>query len=260
MSFAATINNLTPASTGEVLRAVILRDRHGVPYSRSAAVILVERFWAVGIWFLTALAAATGPLLGWPAPLVALSWLAALAGSFLPTVAYRLGFRLGPPLRRFSRGREPSSRLARLTAGLAGVDDALAVLVTDNRSAIVFVLTTLGVAACFASQLSLCLLALGTGLSPIDGWAALGLATMAGIVSGLPFGLGATDVVLTLLLGSMGIDLVTAGAATLLMRAVQTLPLGIAGTVSWLMLTGGSRPARPQLEARDPLDVPGLRR
>jgi hypothetical protein len=46
VSFANTINNLTPASAGEAVRALILRRRHGVPYGRSTAVIVAERLWA----------------------------------------------------------------------------------------------------------------------------------------------------------------------------------------------------------------------
>ena len=38
VSFANTINNLTPASAGEAVRALILRRRHGVPYGQSTAV------------------------------------------------------------------------------------------------------------------------------------------------------------------------------------------------------------------------------
>ena len=62
VSFANTINNLTPASSGEALRAVILRRRHGVPYGRSTAVILVERLWAIWIMAISAGAAALGTL------------------------------------------------------------------------------------------------------------------------------------------------------------------------------------------------------
>ena len=60
VSFANTINNLTPASSGEALRAVILRRRHGVPYGHSTAVILVERLWAIWIMAVSAGAAAVG--------------------------------------------------------------------------------------------------------------------------------------------------------------------------------------------------------
>jgi hypothetical protein len=38
-------NNIYPARAGEVLRAVILKDRHGVPVSASLATIIVERIF-----------------------------------------------------------------------------------------------------------------------------------------------------------------------------------------------------------------------
>jgi len=246
VSFANTINNLTPASSGEVLRALILRDRHGVPYRHSAAVIVVERFWAIWVFGLAGLAASAWTFLDWSPLAAALLGVAAAAGCFLPALAYRAGVRPGPFLRRLAAGRDPAGRLARFTAGVAHVDDALERIVGDARTSIVFVASTLGVAACVAAQLALAALAVGRSVDP---WAALAttmLGVLAGVASALPFGLGAADAVMAVLLSASGVDAARAGAAVLLVRMVQTLPLGIAGTLSWLYLTGGHLPAEAE--------------
>ncbi|MBA3779597.1 MAG: flippase-like domain-containing protein [Chloroflexi bacterium] len=266
VSFANTVNNLTPASTGEVLRALVLKERYGVPYGRSAAVIVAERLWPLGIMVLTAFAAASGELLRLPGPIVALAWAGAAFLSFLPALAYRAGLRPGRLVRRLAgpdsaRSELPSpsaaakavlpvdpipktGRLARFATALGEVDDQLAALITPAGRALGFVLSTAAIFACFGLQLWFVLLALGVSISPLAAWAVLGLALLAGIVSALPFGLGATDAVLTLLLATIGVEAAAAGAAALLLRATATLPLGIAGTVSWVLLTGGARPSK----------------
>jgi uncharacterized membrane protein YbhN (UPF0104 family) len=246
VSFANTINNLTPASSGEVLRALILRDRYGVPYRHSAAVIVVERLWAIWIFGLVGVSASAWTLLAWPPPAAALLGVAAAAACFLPSFAYHAGVRPGPLLRRLAAGRDPAGRLVRLTAGVAHVDDALERILGDSRTSIAFVATTLGVAVCFAAHLALALLALGRWVDP---WAALAitmLGVLAGVASALPFGLGAADAVMAVLLSATGVDAARAGAAVLLVRMIQTLPLGIAGTLSWLHLTGGRLPAEAE--------------
>ncbi len=259
VSFANTVGNLTPASAGEALRAVVLRRRHGVPLTRSTAVILVERLWAIWVMAVSAGAAAIVALAR-PEPIAAaVVWLAALAGCFAPSISYAVGLRPGRLLERWlKRHDEPTAtslpeaaqrprRGARLLTGLVEVDRTLAGLVTDPRRAVVFVATTAGVFTCYAAQLTLLLGALGQPL-PIDAsWAALGLATVTGVLSALPFGLGAADAVLAIVLGQLGVGAAIAGAAVLLVRATATLPLGIAGAISWAVLggRGGTRDATP---------------
>ncbi len=101
VSFANTVNNLTPASTGEVLRAVILKRRYGIPYERSTAVILAERFWAILIMLATALAASVGTIIPAGPLLVVAAWVVAVALIVLPPVAYSNGIRPGRLVERF---------------------------------------------------------------------------------------------------------------------------------------------------------------
>ncbi len=248
VSFANTINNLTPASSGEALRALILHRRHGVPYARSTAVILVERLWAIWIMAVSAGAAALGTVLAASPGIVAAGWIAAIVAIFAPVVAYRLGFR---PAAFAARVVDPSpdgadgepGRTARLATLLREVDANLAEILASPAVAIGFVVSTSVIFVAFAVQLWLILIALGHDISPLAAWAALGIATIAGVLSALPFGLGAADVVMTTLLVVLGVPTATAGAAALLLRATVTLPLGLAGTASWIALNRGSEPA-----------------
>jgi hypothetical protein len=255
VSFANTVNNLTPASTGEALRALILRRRHGVPYGRSTAVILAERFWAIWIMAVTAGAAAVGTVAPAPAPLVALAWIAAIVTAFAPSIAYALGLRPASAVARFvapssppesldgtsaaSATPEPPSRRRRLAATLRDVDTSLHAIAVSPAVATSFVALTAVVFATTALQLWLILLSLGQSISPVAAWAALGLATIAGVISALPFGLGAADVVMTGLLTIIGVPSSVAAAAALLLRATVTLPLGLAGTAAWVSLSRG---------------------
>lgn len=242
VSFANTINNLTPASSGEALRAVILRRRHGVPYGRSTAVILVERLWAIWIMAITAGAAALGSLVPAPPALVGAGWIAAIVAIFAPAIAYRLGLRPAAAAARLVEPAAPAAtggRRTRLAALLRDVDANLAGILAAPLVALGFAVSTGIVFVATALQLWLILGALGHDVTPVAAWAALGIATIGGVVSALPFGLGAADVVLTALLAVLGVPAPAAAAAALLLRATVTLPLGLIGTASWIVLNRG---------------------
>jgi uncharacterized protein (TIRG00374 family) len=249
VSFANTINNLTPASSGEALRAVILRRRHGVPYGQSTAVILVERLWAIWIMAVSAGAAALGTIVPSPPALVIGGWAAAIAASFAPAVAYRLGFRPAAGLARLIDSPSLNGRRHRLASLLRDVDANLAGILDAPVVALGFVVSTGVVFVTTALQLWLILMALGHDISPLAAWAALGIATIAGVLSALPFGLGAADVVLTGLLVTLGVPAAAAGAAALLVRATVTLPLGLIGTASWIVLNRGPEEAATSSES-----------
>ena len=242
VAFANTINNLTPASAGEVLRAIVLRRRHAVPYESSTAVILAERLWAIGIIAVSAAAAAIGTIVAASGELVAAAWLAAAVLAFAPFLAYRAGLR---PMRAFGTlvTRSPWSRAQQLGAGMGVVDDRLAGILLQPGPSLGFVVVTGLIFLVFAAQMWLVLSALGADVPLAGAWAAYGLAICAGVISALPFGLGAADAVLVALLVAQGVEVPVAGAAAILLRAVTTLPLGIAGAISWMSLDRAGRTA-----------------
>lgn len=239
-TFANLANAVTPASTGEALRALLLRDRHGIPLPTGVAVILIERFYALALIVLAAaaaLAVTAGRLDVAPA---ALAWAAAVALAALPALIYRTRFRLGRLLAalRLTHPHRPAP-VRRVASGLVEAEETMAGLL--RRPAIVagFLATTFPTLAVFTAQLWLVLAALGAPVPFVVAWAAMGTGMLAGILSALPFGLGAADLVgAGILLGvGAGIDATVAGTAFLLVRIVGTLPIGLAGGLASLALT-----------------------
>jgi uncharacterized protein (TIRG00374 family) len=254
VAFANTVNNLTPASSGEVLRALVLKRRYAVAYADSTAVILAERLWAIGLMAVSAGAAALGTIIPASSEVVIAAWLAAALLAFIPTLAYRIGLSPGGALLGLA-DRLGSEWLMRIAGRLAEVDARLAQIVRSPTRSLHFVLTTAAIFVIFTAQLDLVLQALGVDLPPGGVWAATGLAICAGVLSALPFGLGAADAVLVLLLVAQGAEVAAASAAAIMLRSVATLPLGLVGTASWLQLwraAPGEPPASPPSAIRGP--------
>jgi uncharacterized protein (TIRG00374 family) len=234
-TFANTINNLTPGSAGEIVRMYLLRAHHGVDYATSGAVVLIERIGAIGYL-------ASSALLVW------LTWLGALpplvTGGLVvtlvaaPSILYRLGLRPVAVVRRIPVGRLVGpGRWERAGAWLARVDDTIALLIGNPRHLVTFVALSGGIFIVYTVQLLLVGAALGVTIEPFAAWGALGLATMVGVLSLLPFGLGSTDLALVALLGVAGVPTVQAFAMTFGYRLVSTLPLSIGGIVSFAYLS-----------------------
>jgi len=234
-AFANTINNVTPGSVGELVRLYLLRSHHGVSYTAGAAVVVVERFVAIAL--LGASAAilwATWSLRLWP--LMSVGALVVVA--LLPSVIYRVGIRPTALLRFVPVGRLVGpERWGGVGRSLQRVDAAVAKLMTDPRRAAVFAGWTAVVFVTYTSQLLLVAAAIGRVIDPAAAWGALGLGIVAGVVSLLPFGLGSTDLVVVALLGVAGVPAAEAAAITFGYRIVSTLPLGVAGVVSYAFLS-----------------------
>ena len=233
--FANTINNLTPGSAGEILRAWLLKAHHGVPYATGAAVIVIERVVAIGYLGTSAAIVFAGHLLGLAGAVVVV--LLALV-AILPGLVYGVGLRPARMLARLPLGRiSGRPRWDRVGVALARMDDTIARLLTHPVRLLVFAATSALVFACYAAQLSLVAASVGVALDPVAGWGALGLAIVAGVVSLLPFGLGATDLVLAALLGTLGVPAPAAAAIAFGNRLVSTLPLGLLGVASYAWLS-----------------------
>ncbi|HZC33302.1 MAG TPA: lysylphosphatidylglycerol synthase transmembrane domain-containing protein [Candidatus Bathyarchaeia archaeon] len=253
-TFANTINNLTPGSAGEIVRMYLLRAHHGIDYATSGAVVLVERVGAIGYLVSSALIA----WLTWLGILpLSIAILLALALVVAPAVAYRLGLRPLAVIRRIPLARLVGARRwGRVGDWLNRVDATIAILVGDPRHLATFVVLSGGIFLVYDAQLLLVGRALGVTVDPLAAWGALGLATMIGVLSLLPFGLGSTDLALVALLGVAGVPTVDAVAMTFGYRIVSTLPLSIGGIASfaWLSarlpatgMSGAARAVRAEL-------------
>lgn len=234
-ALANTLNNLTPGSVGELLRLYLLKQRHDIDYASGAAVILIERI--VAIAYLAASAAlAWAVAQAWiPPPVAALGLLAV---AVLPAFSYAVGVRPSAvvtalPL-SFAIGHR---RWLRAAETLERIDAAIRGLLTDPRHVIVFGGTTAFILVVYAAQLWLVARAIGVSLEPLAAWGALGLSITVGVISFLPFGLGATDVVLAALLGTLGVDAPLAAAIVFGYRLTATVPLAMAGAASYAYLS-----------------------
>jgi uncharacterized membrane protein YbhN (UPF0104 family) len=233
-TFANTINNLTPGSVGELARLYLLRAHHGVDYATGGAVILIERLVSIGYLVVSA-------LLAWLAIQHLLpEWILLLASIALvavPGIAYRWRLRpiawfLAEPLRRLGGGRWPGA-----IAGLVAAEERIGRLLTDPVSLGRFALVTAAIFAISSVQLVLVAAAFDVTLAPLAAWGALGLSITAGVISLLPFGLGAADLALVGLLGVLGVEPATAAAIAFGYRLVSTLPIALLGVASYAWLS-----------------------
>jgi uncharacterized protein (TIRG00374 family) len=136
------------------------------------------------------------------------------------------------PLRRFAGGRWPGA-----IAGLLEAERRIERLLTDPISLARFALVTGLIFAVGAVQLGLIADAFGVSLEPLTAWAVLGLSITAGVLSFLPFGLGAADLVMVALLEALGLDPATAAAIAFANRLVSTLPTALLGVASYAWLS-----------------------
>ena len=234
-ALANTINNVTPGSSGEILRLWLLRARFGVDYTTGGAVIVVERVVALayltgsGVLFWLA-------VIGFLPPPVAVAGLVLLG--VLPGLVYAVGIRPSAIVALVPLGRVVGTdRWTRLTAWVARVDAMIAALLTRPARLAAFALITTAILACYALQLVLVGQAIGVRIDPVTAWGALGVGMTAGVLSLLPFGLGSTDLVVATLLGVAGVPPIEATAMTFAYRLVSTLPLALAGVASYAVLS-----------------------
>jgi uncharacterized membrane protein YbhN (UPF0104 family) len=222
---------ISPGKLGEVLKAVLVRERVGTEVSRTAAAVMAERLTDVaGLLALSALGATALP--HGPALLGALAAALALAV---------IGFR-SRALTGWARRRAPARLLAaRAVEPLrAFVHGGRALLEPGALAAAV----ALSVASWFFECLAFALILHGLGAALPIGLATClyAFASLAGAVSMLPGGLGVAEGSLTALLAGVGTPLADAAAATLLVR-LATLWLAVALGIATLSLAFGREPA-----------------
>ncbi|MGZ8528693.1 MAG: lysylphosphatidylglycerol synthase transmembrane domain-containing protein [Candidatus Limnocylindrales bacterium] len=257
-ALANTINGLTPGSVGELLRLYLLREHHGVDYSTGAAVVLIERVVAFGYLAGSAAIAWATHLAGLPGAVAVLGFILL---AILPAIVYKLGIRPSALVTALPLGlvigRE---RWGRTAGNLGRIDTTIGGLLTHPVRAVVFAGTTTLILVTYTLQLCLISGAAGVSLAPLVAWGALGLSITVGVLSFLPFGLGATDLVLATLLSSLGIDPPVAAGVVLGYRLTTTAPLALVGSLSYGYLSAtlpAGGPADAMRQASRALDASG---
>lgn len=216
--------SVTPGKSGELVKAWLLRDRCGARVARVAPVVVVERYTDL----VAILALASLGLRHVPGGRMLMAVGAALVVGFYASVMF------SSVVARWVAGR-----LARMAGGAGpdGIIDAHATTRALVAPRPLLYGTALAVAAWFAECLAFMVVLRGLGVESVGvGGASFvyAAATLAGALSFLPGGLGATEAVMTALMRTLA-DPVTAGAATLVVRACTLWFAVVLGVVAFLV-------------------------
>ncbi len=235
---------LTPAASGELLRAGPLRTRAGVPFEDSMAAVVYERVLSTYLLALSTvvLFALANLRLIWGlvvvivgAGLCLLPWLGAVKVLPLIPGEDRIGGRgLMPAI--FRRVLAMAAQLRLLLAG-PGLLVQWSVI-------------TAAMFALISAQYWLLARGLSEGISLNDAWLAFGVSTFAAVASLIPLGLGVLEGSLAAILDRLGMTLEQGEVVALLVRATITLPLVIAAFACYLYLQRNSEREGPS-EAPD---------
>lgn len=241
---------LTPAGAGDLLRGIALKEKHGLPGVSATSAVLYERLYLPFLMLLAiGLAAAVQAVIDYPwavAMVVVAGVAAATGGGFL----YPLGSAAVRSLAPGALGKIWRQRAGNWLKFPAEADKVLTDLFRDMKLGLRFSLLTMLVYGLTALQLWLVLNALGAQVTVMEAWIAFALASVAAMLSILPAGLGIWDATLPAVLTSQGVNLLSATAATLLLRGLLTLPLGLLAVAAYLSLSrrGYFVPAKEEAE------------
>jgi uncharacterized protein (TIRG00374 family) len=223
------VNNVLPLRLGEVVRAFLLRQSHGVPIASTLATIVIERlldvFTLCGILTVVLLAGQpSGWLLaasGTAATITAVGAVGLLAVLVVPRTLVEQLFGLGiriAGLIHLKLGRLASS----IVDGLRVLEDGRAVLAIVPLSILCWV-AELGLYFFLAQSLGLEVETLGLAAGMV-------IANLATVLPSPPGYVGTFDIALQgTLTDSFGVPEVVAGAYTLLTHAVLLIPVVAAG-------------------------------
>jgi uncharacterized protein (TIRG00374 family) len=224
------ISNMTPGRIAEPLKALLLRLRTGTAVSHSLPSIVWERVFDVTVLLL--LSTLTFGVLANQPDLR----LASLAGMGLFGVM--LAFTVA-----ILRWRPLGERLFRLIRRLPGLHNISPQFVTTFYSMrigkwrlVAGLLVTFGTWLAEGMVLFTVVSSLGGSIGIVLSLGLMALATTISIASALPGGLGSFELIATLLLGVMGVELGLAAAAVLLYRLLSYWYTELLGAVCavWL--------------------------
>lgn len=247
---------LTPGGAGDVLRGVALKDRHELPAHVAASAVLYERLYIPVLMVLTLVAAGAVSVLA-DRPLAV--GLVSAAGLVIAVASVRLYPLLAAVLRRLASGKVRTPRKRRRwtdwMGSLGEVNEVLAALFGDLRLAFRFTLLTVAVYALTTAQVWLLLDAAGSDASASQSWLAYGTASLVGMLSVLPGGVGIWDATLSFVLAGHGVEIASAAATALLLRALSTVPLGLLAVASYAHVANGKPASARALKPRGAWDA-----
>ena len=227
-----TSSTITPAASGDYVRAYLWRRGSEVPLRAGAAVVTFERLYSLFLLVVVAVLLITLPrhgFIGWVAVALALA-----AATVAPVV---VELATPPALERRLVGRVTGGRLlGRFEGGAFDMVDNFRRLL---RSPVLLTETsaiTMAVFVLSGLQLVLLLAGLGDSIRITQAVAVYATSQVAGILSTLPFGIGAADAIMVTVLAGYGVSVGVSATAAVLLRAVSTLPQALAGLVAYMRL------------------------
>jgi glycosyltransferase 2 family protein len=234
---------ITPGKLGEVFKAGVLRERHGVALGLGLPVVMAERIYD----FLGVLLLAAAGWAAWPGPAAGVG-AGLLASLSVPAglIAFRSARLRGVLLRQATRAPQLSRFRFALDQALA----ALARLLSFRLALASLVLSTLAW-GCECVSLWVICTGLKAGVAALAAVFVYAAGTLVGSLVFLPGGLGGTEATMIWLLGELGCTRDLGVAATLLVRLVTLwLAVGI-GVVVYTSCRAGFT-AVPSSEADRP--------
>jgi glycosyltransferase 2 family protein len=226
-----TSSALTPAASGDFVRAWLWRRDDRVPLSAGAATVAFERLFSFGLLIVLAVLLVGFPRFGVPGwTVVAVGLTAAtLAPYGLSRPSGRFDGRLVSVISRLPWIGRSGDRLLRALGELRTILASPAVLAQASGATIL-------VYVCSGFQLWILAGALGHHSAITQMVATYAISQVGGILSTLPFGLGPADIVAVGAMARYGVDVSMAAAVVLLSRALATLPMAIAALPAYLLL------------------------
>lgn len=235
-----TSSSLTPAASGDYVRAYLWRQSGGVPLRVGAAVVTFERLYSLGL-----LGAVSFLLILLPRHGV-IGWVGVAAGLAAATFAPRVVEWMPPGIERWALAKATRGRLARFAEGAQVMLEQIRLLMRSPVTLARTSLLTLLIFIAGGAQVWLVLDSLGHVVPMTQAVAASTTSQVAGIVSTLPFGIGSQDAILVTVFAGYGVTVALAATLAVLLRATSTLPQGLAGLAAYLLIEKPA--ARPAME------------
>lgn len=224
-----TLSSLTPAASGDLVRAWLWRRDDDVPGTAGVAAVVYERIASLAL-LLAAGAACFAPSIGGPGVVVAVCVGAVLVALVPWTLAHVPAARRAGSAVLAEAARLPGLR-GRARA-LQRMGDGVGELAGDGRLLLAFTAATLVVFVLSGLQVWLLVTGMGGAVGIAGAVGVYGLSQAGGSLSALPFGLGPADAIVVGMLLRTGTAFGVGTAVALLLRAAVTLPIALAATAA----------------------------
>jgi uncharacterized membrane protein YbhN (UPF0104 family) len=236
---AAVLGNvagaLTPAASGDLLRAAVLRSHADLPVEDGLALVAYERGLSLFV-LATGTLGATAALL-MPAPWGGIIAAACMALLALPLFGSRV-LRLLPAV-----GHEHGGGIRRVVYRIEQSTARLHNLLDDRALLLPWLAITAIILALATAQYWLLTRSMSDAVTPLEAWLAFGASQLLAIASLLPLGLGIADTSLAAFLRRAGMTLEQGAAVAILVRVTSTLPLTLVAVGCYIYLARIGREA-----------------